>query len=452
MVFNAWQHTILFTFMAAIPMANQATTQGQSGPQRGKWWLWLLVLAALAGTLWWWLHRPASDTANPANPANASSSASSAASSSGSRNRAGKEGRAVPVVVASARSGDINVYLNGLGAVQALNLVTVKSRIDGQLMKVLIEEGQVVKSGQVLAEIDARAFQVQLAQAQGQMLRDTALLKNARTDATRYRTLLQQDSISKQQLDTQDALVQQYEGLVKVDQSQIDSAKLNLDYARITAPISGRVGLRQVDPGNIVRASDANGLFVIAQLQPVNVLFSMPEDRIPDVVKKMQGGSKLAVDVFDRTQKVKLASGQLTSLDNQIDATTGTVKLKAQFANQDMALFPNQFVNARVLLETRHAVTIIPNAAIARGNSGTFVYVLQKDQTVAVRPVTVGAAQDDDAEILSGLTLGEQVVVDGADKLRDGARVELAQAGAGRREGKGLNAKGRTQASGKSGS
>ena len=431
-------------------MASHSPNPLQSVPpqRRGKWWLFLLAFVAF-GVWWWNTHRLAADAASSGG---ASASASAGAGGKPGGGRGGRDSRPVPVLAQTVRSGDINVYLNGLGAVQPLNLVTVKSRIDGQLMKVLFDEGQMVKSGQLLAEIDARAFQVQLAQAQGQMLRDQALLKNAKTDLERYRTLLQQDSIAKQQLDTQEALVQQYEGVVKVDQSQIDSAKLQLDYARITAPISGRIGLRQVDPGNIVHAGDANGLFVIAQLQPVNVVFTMPEDHIPDVIKKMQGASKLTVEAFDRTQKVKLGNGVLSSLDNQIDPTTGTVKLKAQFANPDLTLFPSQFVNARVLLETRHAVTIVPGAALQRGTQGTFVYVLQKDQTVSVRPVKVGVTQDEDAEILEGIKPGEQVVVDGADKLRDGAKVEMGQAagkaggkrddGSGRRGGKGAGAAG----------
>lgn len=382
-----------------------------------RWWPWL-VGAALAAGVYLFVAKPG-----------AQPQAGPQAGSQGASRRGANAVRNMPVLGATARSGDIHIYLDGLGTVTAQNTVTVKPRVDGQLMKVLFTEGQVVKQGDLLAEIDPRPFQVMLTQAEGQMAKDQALLKNAQLDVERYRTLFQQDSIAQQQLATQQALVQQYQGAVKADQGQVDSAKLQLVYTRVTAPISGRLGLRQVDPGNVVHASDSTGLVVITQLQPITVIFTMPEDSVPRIMQKLQAKQTLTVDAYDRAQKNKLASGMLLTIDNQIDATTGTVKLKARFSNENYALFPNQFVNTRMLVDVLQGAVVIPTAGVQRGSLGAFVYVV-KDGSVSLRPVKLGPAEGGNIAIASGLKPGEVVVVDGADKLREGAKVTLTLQGA----------------------
>ncbi len=329
----------------------------------------------------------------------------------------------IPVVAVTAKIGDLPIYLNGLGSVTAVYTVTVRTRVDGQLFDISVREGQMVSAGDLIAEIDPRPFQVQLLQAQGQKERDEAILANAKVDLERYRVLYAQNSVPKQQLDTQAATVNQYEAIVKADEGAIESAKLNLTYSRVTAPISGRIGLRLVDPGNIVHASDQNGLVVITQLQPITVIFNIAEDYIPTVMKKLKTGQRLLVDAWDRDFKTKIATGVLLTIDNQVDANTGTVRFKGLFANADSSLFPNQFVNARLLIDTKRKTILIPAAAVQRGPQGSFVFIVKPDNTVEMRSIVVGPIEADTAAIDQGLTAGEIVVTEGVDKLQQGTRV-----------------------------
>ena len=339
--------------------------------------------------------------------------------------QAGPAVRAIPVGAVTAKKGDMNVYIIGLGAVTPVYTVTIKSRVDGQLMEVFFKEGQMVRKDDLLATIDPRPYQAQLLQAEGQLARDQALLKNSRIDLERYQVLWKQDSIPKQQLDTQEYLVRQYEGAVKMDQGLVDNARVQVVYTRITAPISGRVGLRLLDPGNIVHAADTNGLLVITQLQPITVIFPIPEDSLPAVLAKLKAGQRLPVDAWDRAEVKKLSSGSLLTVDNQIDTTTGTVRLRAMFENRDNALFPNQFVNAHLLINVLRNTVIVPAGAILRGSQGTFVYAVRPDNTAQVRMVAVGEIQGSDASVQSGLAPGDLVVVDGAERVREGVKVEL---------------------------
>jgi multidrug efflux system membrane fusion protein len=398
---------------------DEAVDALRSPPPRNRSRLWIVIAVlacvAAAAAIYYYTTR------TPAEPA-----ADTGAKGKGKGKGGPNAGRPVPILAAPARTADVPVYLTGLGTVTPMASVTLRSRVDGQLLRVLFTEGQFVKAGQLLAEIDPRPFQVQLTQAEGQLAKDQALLRNAVLDLERYRTLFAQDSIAKQQLDTQASLVRQYEAQIKADQGAVESAKLQLSYSRVTAPIAGRIGLRQVDPGNIVRSSDTNGLLVITQLQPVSVIFTIPEDAVSNVMRRLKSGEKLPVEGWDRADKTKLANGTLLTVDNQIDPTTGTVKLRARFSNDDFALFPNQFVNARMLVDTLRGATVVPNAAVQRGNQGTYVYIVKADNTVTVRPVKLGPAQGEIVSVESGVTPGEQVVTDGADRLREGAKVEVA--------------------------
>ena len=344
-------------------------------------------------------------------------------SSTTKKGKGGAGGAPVPVVAAKSHTGDIGVYFTGLGSVTPIYTVTVKSRVDGELMSVNYKEGDLVRQGDLLAQIDPRPFEVQLTQAQGQLIKDQATLDNARIDLKRYQTLVSQQAIPEQQFATQQATVTQDEGIVKTDQGTIDSANLNITYSHITAPITGRIGLRLVDPGNIVHATDTNGLLVITQIQPISVIFTIAEDQLPIVVQKMNAGQRLTVDAYSRDMTTKIASGTLTTLDNEIDPTTGTLRLRATFDNQDNALFPNQFVNARLLVQEKRGVTLVPTAAIQRNSQATYVYVVKPDSTVTVRQITVGTTEGDNSEVTSGLTPGEVVVMTGVDKLQEGTKV-----------------------------
>jgi multidrug efflux system membrane fusion protein len=359
------------------------------------------------------------------------------------RSAQSKQGAAPPAVqvaTAMARRGEIGVYVNALGAVTPVSTVMVKSRVDGQLMTVNYVEGQMVHAGDSLVEIDPRPYQAQLTQAEGQLARDKALLENAHVDLDRYQIAFSKNAIPKQQLDTQVATVHQYEGSVKLDQGQVDNSNLQVIYSHISAPISGRVGLRLVDPGNIVHASDSNPLAVITQLQPITVVFSVAEDYLPEIQKQLANGQTLAVEAYDRTQQKKLATGKLLTLDNQIDTTTGTVKLKALFTNDDSSLFPNQFVNVRLLVNMERDVTLVPSTAIQRNAQGAFVYLMQTNQTVTMHPVTIGTTDGNTAAV-EGLDPGEVIAADNFNRLQEGAQVTERKSGGAQEKGGNRNAR-----------
>jgi multidrug efflux system membrane fusion protein len=376
-------------------------------------WLWLVVALALGG-LAWYLRVPAT-VGGPA---------------AGKKGGKGKgAGGDVPVSVAKAHRGSIPVYLDGLGSVSAFYTVLVRTRVDGQLMSFPVKEGDFVKEGDLIAQVDPRPYQVMKDQAEGQMAHDRALLEDAKLDLDRYQTLLKQDAIPKQQLDTQAALVLQYEGSIKTDQAAIENANLQLTYAKVTAPITGRIGLRLVDPGNIVHATDTNGIVIITQLQPIAVLFTIPEDNLPQVLKKLRAGVQLPVRALNRDKREELDAGFLQTVDNTIDPTTGTSKLKAIFENTKNALFPNQFVNIRLLVDTLGNQVLVPEAAVQQGSSGPYVYTVGEDAKVSVQNVQVGVMEGSDAQILSGVKEGDTVVTDGTDKLQAGSRVRIRTIG-----------------------
>lgn len=390
------------------------TGSPRSGHRRRRW-QWLLALVTVGVTGYAVLARE------------------SVGQSAGGKATTRPDVSAVPVLAAAAVARDVGVYLTGLGTATALNTVTVRTRVDGQLNEVAFREGQFVQQGALLAQIDPRPFQVQLVQAEGQKAKDEAALKDAQLDLQRYQVLVQQDSIPRQQLDAQVATVHQLEATLKTDQGQIDAARLNLVYCRIAAPISGVVGLRLVDPGNIVHATDPGGLVVVTQLQPIAVVFTIAADHIPQVLPQIRAGRRLVVEAYDRDLQNKLATGSLLAVDNQIDQSTGTVRLKGVFPNKDNVLFPNQFVNARLLVDTLRGAVTVPAAAIQRSPQSPFVYVVKPDSTVELRNVEVQLTEGDQAAIRRGVSPGEVVVIDGTDKLQPNAKVAVTMAGASNR-------------------
>jgi len=386
-------------------------------PRRNRRLAGIAVAAlALAAVLWWVLQPGAGPQPGPSGRAARGPMAGGPA---------GMADMPVPVKVEQARTQNIEVILRALGTVTAYNTVTVRSRVDGELVKVAFQEGQVVQAGDLLAQVDPRPFEVALAQAEGQLQQNRAQLENARRDLQRYQVLYKQESIPRQQLDTQAALVRQYEGVLKSDQAAVDNARLQLEYSRITAPIGGRLGLRQVDQGNLVSGGDASGLVVITQTQPISVTFTLPETQLPEVLAQIRAGGKLRVEAYDRADTVRIATGELETVDNQIDVATGTVKLKARFDNADQALFPNQFVNVRLLVETRPQATAIPTAAVQQGSSGAFVFVAREDRTAEVRALELGPINGDWVAVNQGLQPGESVVVEGTDRLRAGSKIDV---------------------------
>jgi multidrug efflux system membrane fusion protein len=390
-----------------VPPADSEPTGKQQPSRQRRPWLWLALAAILALALGAYVW----------------SRVASAQAASAAKAAAAKGPPPIPVVATIARKGDIGVYYSGLGAVTPLATVTVRSRVDGQLMSVRYREGDTVKKGDLLVEIDDGPYRAVLTQAEGQLIRDQATLDNARIDLARYQQLVPLKAAPEQQLATQQATVHQDEGVVKLDEGQIESAQVNLAYCKIAAPVSGRIGLRLVDPGNIVQAADTTGLVVITQMNPISVIFTISEDQLQVVLQKMASGQTLEVDAYSRDSNTKLAQGSLTTLDNQIDPTTGTLKLRATFANSSGTLFPNQFVNARLLVQEKRGVTLAPTAAIQRNSQATYVYVVKPDSTVTVRPIAIGTTEGNDSEVTSGLTPGEVVVMTGVDKLQEGTKV-----------------------------
>lgn len=409
--------------MGSLDSANlvePASRGDASAPRRSvsknRWWLWTVILGVILAAGVWYFR----DSANRSE-AHAQGAGAPAAGKGAGQGRAGAS--AVPVVVATARAGDLPVYFNGLGTVTAFNTVTVRSRVDGQITKINFQEGQYVHQGDALAEIDSRPFQVQLEQAEGQLAKDQAQLRDIQLNFDRAQLLFKEGVIPRQQVDSQQAQVAQYQGTIKADQAQVDNAKLQIAYSHITAPISGHVGLRLVDVGNMVRANDPNGLIVITQLQPIAVLFSLPQDQLPAVNSRIRAGAQLAVEAYDRDDTSKIATGKLLTIDNQIDTTTGTYKLKGVFGNENGLLFPNQFVNVHLLVDTKRNLTIVPTAAVLRGSQGAYVYAVNGDKTVKIQPVSIAQTTGNSIGLSAGLNSGDTVVIDGQDKLQDGSKV-----------------------------
>jgi len=385
-------------------------------PAKSRWWLWVLVLVVVVIGVWYYRSSHSASETQAAAPGSTSGGGKG-------KSGAGTGSPVVSVVVATAQRGDLPVYLNGLGTVTAFNTVTVRSRVDGQIVKINFTEGQFVHQGDALVEIDPRPYQVQLEQAQGALAKDQAQRKDAEVNFERYKLLYQEGVIPKQQLDTQGAQVGEFDGAIQTDIATIDNAKLQIVYSHITAPISGRVGLRLVDIGNIIHATDTTGLLVITQLQPISVIFSLPQDQLPQVMAKLHGGGQLPVDAFDRDDTAKIASGKLVTIDNQIDTTTGTYKLKSIFNNEDNSLFPNQFVNVHLLVDTKRNLVIVPAAAIQRGPQGTYVYAVAGGNAVNIRTVTIAQTTGNNVGVSSGINPGDVIVIDGQDKLQEGSKV-----------------------------
>src|SRR5712672_3019407 len=405
--------------LSANPMGPSPSGEGPLGGasgSKGRRWLWIVALAVVIAVGFWYFRGSRSST-------EAQGPGGAAAGKGQGRQGAGAGGFAVPVVVASAQRGDLPVYFNGLGTVTAFNTVTVRSRVDGQITKINFTEGQFVHQGQDLVDIDSRPFQVQLEQAEGQLAKDQAQLRDVQVNYERFQLLYKVGVIPKQQVDTQGAQVGQFEGSIKGDQGAIDSAKLQIVYSHVTAPISGRVGLRLVDVGNIVHATDSTGLLVITQLQPIAVIFSLPQDQLPQVASRLQRGEQLVVDAYDRDDTTKIESGKLLTIDNQIDTTTGTYKLKYVFSNDRNTLFPNQFVNVHLLADVKRNLVIVPAPAIQRGPQGTYVYVVQSGNTAKIQSVTIAQSTADKVGLSAGVNPGDSVVVDGQDKLQDGSKI-----------------------------
>ena len=400
-------------------MSSPAPSSSSSAiPKKRRLWPWAVALVLIAAGGWYASQRGGP----PEGEGNGNGKGKSAPGRPGGPG--GRGDRPTPVSLATIGTADIRVQVPAIGSVVPRNQVVVRTRVDGPLLEVAFTEGQAVAAGAVLARIDPEPFKAALAQAQGQLARDAALLKNAQLDLERYQGLLAQDSIAKQQVDTQAALVRQYQGTVQADEAAVKSAALQLSYTTIRAPIAGRAGLRAVDPGNIVKASDAAGLVTIAQLSPITAVFAVPEDRLPAILQRLRARQPLAVEAWDRDLKTRLAEGRLLAVDSLIDSATGTVKLKAEYANRDGSLFPNQFVNVRLLLDTLRGVVAVPTAAVQQGAKGSYVYRLGADGTVAAVPVKLGPADGPLAAVEEGLAAGDRVVVDGLDKLKDGAKVE----------------------------
>ncbi|MFP1261081.1 MdtA/MuxA family multidrug efflux RND transporter periplasmic adaptor subunit [Klebsiella michiganensis] len=391
------------------------------GSNRSRWAAVLVVAIVAGAAYWFWQGREAANSGAP--------TATGARQQGPGGGRPGRFGAALaPVQAATATSEAVPRYLSGLGTVTAANTVTVRSRVDGQLLAIHFTEGQQVKAGDLLAEIDPSQFKVALAQAEGQLAKDRATLANARRDLARYQQLVKTNLVSRQELDTQQSLVSETQGTIKADEAAVASAQLQLNWSRITAPIDGRVGLKQVDIGNQIASGDTTGIVVLTQTHPIDVVFTLPENQIATVVQAQKAGKKLVVEAWDRTNKQKISEGSLLSLDNQIDVTTGTIKLKARFTNQDDALFPNQFVNARMLVDTEQNAVVIPTAALQMGNEGHFVWVLNDENKVSKHTVTPGIQDSLKVVINAGLSAGDRVVTDGIDRLTEGAKVEVVEA------------------------